>query len=317
MIIGYNFYGYDMEGTVWDTPIPTEMIDQMRMFEGIYDKVYIDLDTDIEPTNDRFDGWDVKTIINADFEGDLDAGTIGAEGFKITHVQIMRSVLGSGKWETVSVHDYNIDYNVYQFIDRYVPNGITYEYAIAPIANEIVGEKLIAEPVEVSYDGILITDSENNFNLQFNTELGDIQFNTNQSTTQPLNSVYPILTVGSTKYRTGTITTMPISPNNVANGGEYVDSLEENVYRQKIIDFLNNGKAKVMRIDNGTLMLVMTSNVKQTHLEGSLQGLANILFDYVEIEEVNFKNQLNNGLVNGSHLSKITFDEFGGVVIDN
>lgn len=317
MIIGYNFYGFDLEGTVWDTPIPTEMIDRMRLFEGVYDKVYIDLDTDIPPTNDRFEGWDVKTIINADFKGNLDAGTIGAEGFRITHVQIMRSVLGSGKWETVSVHEYNLDYNVYQFVDRYVPNGVTYEYAIAPIANEIIGEKLIAEPVEVDYDGILITDSENNFKLQFDTELGSIQFNTNQAITQPLNSTYPILTVGSTSYRTGTIETLPISPINIENNGDYVDSLAESIYRQRIVNFLNNGKAKVMRIDNGELILIMASNVKQTHLEGALQGLAKISFDYVEIEEVNFKNQLNNGLVNGSHLSKITFDEFGGVVIDN
>ena len=52
-----------------------------------------------------------------------------------------------------------------------------------------------------------------------------------------------------------------------------------------------------MRIDNGTLMLVMTNNVVENHKTGGLQGLSSLTFNYTEIEEVNFKNQLNNGLV--------------------
>lgn len=313
MILGHSIFGMDLDGLVWDTPIPTEMIDVMRMFEGEYDKVFIDLDTDLTSKNVKFDGWDVKTIINADFKGSLDAGTIGADGFVITHVQIMRSVYGSGNWETVSVHEYDIDYNIYTFIDRYVPNGIVYEYAIAPIANEIIGEKLIAEPVEVDYEGLLITDSDYNFRLEYNTNVGAITHNTSQGVITPLNSKYPIVTSSSTNYRTGQVTTLPVSQTTVDE--DSINKLSEKLNREQLIRFLNNGRAKVIRIDNGTLMLVTVGNVAENYKGGYLDGLADVTFNYTEIAEVDFKNLLNNGLVSGSHLSKVTFDEFGGVTI--
>ena len=315
MILGHSIFGYDLDGLVWDTPIPTEMIDVMRIFEGEYDKVYIDLDTDIDNSNDRFDGWNVKTIINADFKGNLDAGTIGAEGFMITHVQIMRSVYGSGEWETVSVHEYNSDFNTYTFVDRYVPNGVTYEYAIAPIANEIIGERLVAEPVLVDYEGLLITDSDYNFKLEYDTKIGSVTHNTSQGVLTPLNSTYPIVTNASTSYRTGQIATLPVSSNSIKE--DRIDNLSEKVNREKIVNFLKDGRAKVIRIDNGTLMLVSISNVVENYKEGFLEGLAEITFSYTEIAKVDFKNLLNNGLVSGSHLSKVTFDEFGGVLIGN
>lgn len=315
MILGHSVFGYDLEGLIWDTPIPTEMIDVMRVFEGEYDKIYIDLDTDIDNTNSKFGGWNVKTIINADFKGNLDAGTIGADGFMITHVQFMRSVLGSGEWETVSVHEYNADFNTYTFIDRYVPNGITYEYAIAPIANEIIGERLVAEPVRVDYEGLLITDSDYNFRLEYNTSVGAITHNTSQGLLTPLNSKFPIITNASTNYRTGQITTLPVSNSTIEN--DEIDNLSEKVNREQLVKFLKNGRAKVIRIDNGTLMLATVSNVVETYKDGFLDGLADVSFSYTEIADVDFKNLLNNGLVSGSHLSKVTFDEFGGVLIGN
>ena len=312
MILGYNVFGYEWEGLVWDTPIPTEAIDTLRVFEGTYDGIYIDLDTDLESNQDKIEDWRIKTILNAEFKGNLDAGSISADGFRITHVQIVRSVLGSGEWETVSVHEYNDEYNVYSFVDRYVPNGLTYEYAICPIANEIVGERLVAEPIVVDYEGIMLTDSDNNFRLEFDTQLGEITYNNDMSVLKPINSPYPITTYGNSKYRSGSITTLPLSDNTL--DGQGVNDLAEQVYRQKIINFLNNGKAKALRMDNGNIMLIQTGNVKVNHKEGNLVGLASISFDYAEMGEMNFQNQLDNGLVSGSHLSKNTFDEVGGVV---
>lgn len=312
MIIGHTLFAYNIEGIIWDTPIPTDMLNTAMMYGGEYNKLYVDLDTSITDENVKFEGWNAKTIMNADFRGDLNAGSVGVKGFNITHIQFMRSIQYSGEWETVAVFDYDEEYNHYTFVDRYVPNGVTYEYAIAPIANEIVGEKLVSDPILVEYEGVMVTDSENNYRLEFDTSLGALTHNASSTTMSPLNSKYPIVISSTDNYRTGNIKTLPLASDTLK--GNEINSLQEKLNRETLVKMLTNGKAKVLRIDNGSVMLVKTGNVQETFRERNLSGLADVTFDFTEIGATNFSNLLNNGLTSGSHLGKVTFDEFGGVV---
>ncbi|MEX3625176.1 hypothetical protein [Viridibacillus arvi] len=314
MIIGYNFFGFE-EGSVFDTPICTEMLDEFTLNEGTYDEVYVDLDTRIPNTTDKPLMWNIQTVLDAKFTGDLDAGSLGADGFKVTHIQLYRSVYGSDKWDLIAQFEYDKEYNVYDYVDRYVQNGATYKYAIVPVANEVLGEMLTSEKVDVHYEGIFLTDRKENRRLEYDIDLGDINYNTSSSVNAPLNGQYPIVVFGNTNYRTGTLATLPLSQSTIKMAGAGIDKLQEQVNRNKWIDFINNRKAKVLRMDSGVLMLVITEKPRIAHKDNeSLRDLANISFDYSEIGDLNFNMMVNNDLVAEAQLGKFTFSDDGSVI---
>lgn len=315
MIIGYNFFGCE-EGAIFDTPICTELLDEMSVGGGTYDEIYIDLDTSLPNNINKPIMWGIRTIMDAKYKRDLDAGSVGADGFKVTHIQLYRSVHGSEKWELQAQFEYKEDYNVYDYVDRYVQNGTTYRYAIVPVANEVLGDMLMSDTVDVSYEGIFLTDRKENRRLEYDIDLGDISYNGSGSTNEPLNGQYPVIVFGNTNYRSGSLSTLPLSQSTINMAGSGIDKLQEQVNRNKWIDFINNRKAKVLRMDSGVLMLIVTQNPKVSHKQSDqLRDLASISFDYVEIGDLTFNNLLNNDLISQAELDRFTFDE-NGMVID-
>lgn len=318
MIIGYDFLGYADNGTngaYFDTPICTELLDELIMNEGTYDHVYVDLNTSVANTTEKPPMWNIQTVLSAGFTGDLDAGSVGADGFKVTHIQLYRSVYGSDQWELTAQFEYDEEYNVYDYIDRYVQNGATYQYAIVPVANEVMGDMLKSDTVDVSYQGIFLTDRKENRRLEYDITLGEIAYTTSSSVNTPLNGQYPIVVFGNTNYRSGSLSTLPLSKSTIAMAGAGIDKMEEQINRNKWIDFINNRKAKVLRMDSGVLMLIITQNPKIAHKENDLlRDLASISFDYMEIGSLNFDMMVSNDLISEAHLGKFTFADDGTVI---
>lgn len=314
MIIGYNFFGLE-EGTVYDTPICTDMIDELQMGQGIYDEVYVDLNTDTPNNTSKPTIWTLTTIMDSKFTGDLDGGSIGAEGFTVTKIQLYRSVYGTGKWDAIGIFDYNEDFNVYDYVDRYTQNGVSYQYAIVPMANEVLGDRLVSDVVDSSYEGIFITDRKENRKLEYDIQLGDITYNNNSALNQPINNAYPIVTFGKSKYRSGKLSVLPLSRETIAMAGGDIDKFAEQLNRQEWLDFLNSGKAKVLRLDNGVLMLIVTQNAVASHKDGDiLRSLASIGFDFVEVGDLSFNMLVKNDLIPSAYAQKTTFNDFGGIV---
>ena len=314
MIAGFNFFGLD-EGAIFDTPLCTEMLDEMTMYQGTYDEVYVDLNVGVTDTAEKPVGWSMQTIMNAKFTGDLDAGSVGADGYAVTHIQVYRTVEGSNKWDLISQFDYDEEYNVYEFIDRYAQNAVTYRYAVVPVANEVMGDRLVSGTVDVSYEGIFITDRKENRRLEHDIVLAPITYTMSEAVNLPLNGQYPIIVTGNTNYRTGNLSTLPLSKETQEMYGAGVNKLAEQINREKWIEFLTNRKAKVLRMDSGVLMLIMTSQPVVTHKEQeSLRDLASISFNYTETGELEFYTMVDNDLLAEANMSKFTYSENGEVI---
>lgn len=314
LIIDYNFFGFEFGGCVWDTPICTDQLDELVVGEGVYDEIYVDLDTNIPDNTAKPTNWSMRTIMDAKFTGDLDAGSIGADGFKITNILLYRTLVGTGKWDAIAEFNYNDDYNVYNYVDRYAQNGAVYQYALVPVANELLGDKLISDPVQCEYEGIFLTDKNENRKLEYDINLGDITFNKDSGLITPINSQYPIAVFGNSNYRTGSLSVLPLSNKTIETYGNEIDKLQEQVNRKEWLDFINNNKAKVLRMDNGVLILIVTHNAKQTHKEGSLRDLASLSFDFTEIGDITFETLKSNDLIANADMQKSTFDDYGGVI---
>ena len=98
MIIGYNFFNKDFHGMVWDTAIPTSEQDELTIGAGIYDQIFVSVDTTIADENVKPDKWNKKNIMNAKFQNDLEAGSLDADGYVITKIQIYRRKHLGGKF---------------------------------------------------------------------------------------------------------------------------------------------------------------------------------------------------------------------------
>lgn len=315
MIIDYNFFGLDFHGNIYDTAIPTSQLDELTIGAGIYDEVFVSVDTTIDDTNEKPERWQLKNIMNAKFNNDLEAGTLDADGYVVNKIQIYRRrYLQDKEWLLVADFEYDKEFNVYSFVDRLAENNITYEYAIVPVANKIVGETTISDPIKVAYEGIYISDLENNYKIEYDLSLGDISYVKNSSMVNPLNAKYPIVINGNQNYKSGSITFTPLSQEQIDAGGMPVDGKTENIQREAVVQFLNKGTAKAIRKENGELLIVSVSNVKSTSRNGNLIDVHSISFDYTEIGAVESSTLSKGGLVGSASKSKYTFDENGNVV---
>lgn len=315
MIIGYNFFGKTVDGTIFDTAIPTSNIDEVKIGAGIYDELYVSVDQTIGDIDEKPQNWRLKTIMDAKFKDDIEAGSLDSDGHEITKIQIYRrKYLVDSEWLLIGEFDYDINYNVYSFLDRLAENGAVYEYAIVPVARDVIGDITVSEPIEVEYDGVFISDLQNNFRLEVDFELGQVTHNNNMSTASPLNGRYPIVTMGNQDYQTGTITFLPLTKEQVDSGGMPVDGKTERQYREQVLRFLKSGGSKVIRNDNGEMMVVATHGVSTTSKNGSLVDLYAISFSFTEVGNFDFDTMSKGGLIGTAGKSKYTFDEDGDIV---
>ena len=316
-VIGYNLLG-DEDSRLFDTPIPTNQLDDLIIGEGIYDEIYISLDTTISKVNQRPEGWFLKNIMNAKFQNDLESGSLDADGHDITQIQIYRRQFGdnSDKWILIGRFKYDIDYNMYSFLDVTAENDKYYEYALVPIAGTVIGEKNMTEPVYVEYSGIFISDLQNNFKLKFDYDQGEITYNKNFASFNPLNGEFPVVVYGNQNYRTGNVSFLPLSNEQIESGGMKINPRSEKEIRNSVTSFLNNGKAKILRNANGDIMIIATNNIKSAVKSQYLPDIQSVSFDYTELGRVDSNTLVSNGLVGDVVKSNYTYDAYGNIVWD-
>jgi hypothetical protein len=319
VIVGYTYFGKDMDGNVYDTAIPTSEIDEVTLSDGMYDELFTSVNTEIDKTNERPDGWEIKTIMDAKFNDSLEAGSIDGSGHKVTKIQMYRREYQTqnSEWLLISQFDYEETYNMYTVIDRFVENGKTYEYGVLPLADDVQGNLAISQPITVKFDGTFVSDADTNYPMDLDFKFGDLTYNRNTSTMVPLNGKFPVVSFGDQNYRTGNVEFLPITNEQRDGVATEIDPHAELMNRQEIINFLNNGKAKVIRRDDGDVLVVTTTNIKVTPKSETLDSISNVSFDITEIGEMDFETMDKAGLIGGAGKSIYTFDDFGDTYWDN
>ena len=185
-----------------------------------------------------------------------------------------------------------------------------------PVANKIAGELNKSEPQKVEYEGVYISDTENNFRIELDFQQDTIQHNRNSALITPLNGKYPIAVFGKQDYRTSSLTFLPISQKQIDTGGTDINGRDERTVRDKVTSFLNNGKAKILRNDNGDVMIIASQNVQTNPKETYLPDIQSVKFDYAELGRINSSDLTRTGLVAEAVKSKYTYNEYGDVIWD-
>lgn len=316
LIIGLDFFGYGFDQQYFNTALPTSELDEVTIGAGMYDELFVSVDETMQADQNIPDDWTLMTVMDADFNNSLEAGSIDGDGRVVTDIQCYRREYAStnNAWQLVAQFPYDSNYNLYTVVDRFIENHKTYEYCVIPLSHEIMGEMLInKEPVTSEFEGMFISDIDANYSMNIDFQFADLTYNTNMATSVPLNGKYPIISFGNAEYRTGSATFLPLTPQQEFGYSSEINAHDEFVNRQNIIKFLNNGKAKVIRREDGDVIVCATTNVKTTAKSEALDAISTVTFDFTEIGGLDYNTMEKAGLIASAGKSVYTYDDEGGI----
>ena len=310
IFLGFNFL---QDRFSWQ-PVPTNLtnVTDIKIENGIYDYFNITKDTDFPYITTYPTQWDSNTQVDADFNGNINAGNIDYVASQINQIKVKRRKKGEFDWYTlfnVEVNDLS-DINFVKY-DYLAQNDTEYEYAIVPIIGNVEGEYAMNSILSEFY-GIFITDNEVSYKLKENASYSSTERVRLSSTYEPYGSKYPIvISNGNLSYDRGTVNgdvliydnnnTMSKTENGVVvyTGNIGLDRKATVERLENIKNFLTTPSAKILKDFNGNIWLVtLSDNLAMNYYSEVGMGFAQIGFNWSEIGEANNAQDLyDNNLI--------------------
>ena len=268
-MIGFLGYNFCSDGNSLD-PVPTSIdnITDTKISNGIFDHWYLTSDTSKPYPTTIPDQWDYDTIMDADFNGNVSAGNVDFTLSQITGFKIKRRVVGSFDWVTLielpvaTSEDLKLSFN-----DNLNSNFVNYDF---------------------------ICDLNTAYKFYAGVEYGEGTRVQKVGVFEPMGRKTPIVISNAlTNYETGSVTGT-VLPSDYGQTSDYqpVAIVQE---RKQLLDFLTNGKAKVLKDWNGnSWLMIVVDTPSITYKSGSGMALANVGFNYVTLGDPNNQTDLYN-----------------------
>ena len=271
-------------------------ITEISLTNGTFDHLYVgkNVNEEVVVTNNE---WTEDTLLSAPFDENLDAGNSGFSLRNTDTVIIKRREKGTVDWITIFVKPikYIEDFK-FIFFDRYAKGNTDYEYILCSTCNGIENSYVIKE-VYSQFHGFFVVDSNNSYGTFFNVDGGDTQRNAAGEVVPLLNNKYAkVVRNNSTSYDTGTASGVFIKTNRIGEDSCSMDLPGSNKFRSDIMDFLMNGRPKILKWDDGRIWLIsITGSPTDSRVDHEL--VREISFQFAEIGDCNDPRTLYlNGL---------------------
>lgn len=293
LVLGYNTFLSNNTTTF----LPSNGYYRLELQNAIFDAIegFDDIDKIYSSAKEE---WSYNCVINAEFRDDLEGGNIDTKGLDVTYISFQKRKIDELQWNIIANLDYDKAIKLYQIMDNYIENAQPYEYCIVPLTATVQGNRSTAVKIIPDYDGIWLTDSQNNVQLLYNLEQGDIEFTKPRSSTETLGGKYPITTYsGNLDYKKGTMKAMVVSD---ASMSGKIDIYNEKINRNNIVNFLKSWKPKLYRNSStGEMMMIATTSNPKFSPNNDLSGqIGTISFDFQEAgDTTNDTDMRNNGFI--------------------
>lgn len=226
---------------------------KLTVQNAVFDELYA--------TNDvieHFDGsipndWTFDTIIHATFNGHLNAGNVNFTESIVEAVRIKKRTKYDNRFKTIYEKKIitNEDLSI-EILDFLEPIG-TVEYAYVPIISGAEGDYLM-NIAESSFEGYFLCEKDKSYPLLLNASYNQ-QVNYETGQVKPLGRKYPITIInGDTGYKSGDMEGLFIQKSkNSLNIKNVFD------YRNHVYDFITNNQPKILKDEEGNLLIVHIS----------------------------------------------------------
>lgn len=234
------------------TPTYVHDIDLIYLMNAIFDELFISTNTKRDYTSEIPQRWDFDTVMHAQFNGNLHAGNVDYTAEEVSEMRIKRRIKGTYDWVTlfaIPIEEQS-DFKFERF-DRYARSNTEYEYALIPVINGIEGN-LNTNSVYSKFEGVFLMERDVGYNSMLSVSA---QINKNHPTlvVAPIHRKYPyVFGNGNTNYYSGTISAIFLQMDENCQ----FDFDKGWKYRHDFMEFLCNGRAKILKIGDGRMWMV-------------------------------------------------------------
>lgn len=273
------------------TLTPSESVTLVTAGGAIYDDLYVSAIVTGPDASETEREWDAFTILHCTFDGTLAAGNVDYYAENVDMVRIKRRKVGELQWVTIWQQDINstedLDFDIVDYAAR---SGYEYEYSCVPVVAGVEGS---AQGFRVmsEFDGLFLAESDVAFGSLFDTKITS-QRNSPVSVVNTINRRYPyVIRNSANNYESGSATAFFAEYNSDVDD---VDAANGWVYRNKLKDFLFDGKPKIMKFRDGRMWLVSISSPQVTDEEAGHEWLVHTNFEWTEIGDCDNGDDLHN-----------------------
>ena len=167
-LVGYNFYS---DGNALDpTPTNINILTSTKAQNGIFDHFNVSRDTSFDYSTISPTDWNINTLMNADFNGNVSAGNVDQVASGITSIRVKRRIKGTFDWITIReipvTSSEDLSFVITDNLNAY---NVEYEYAYVPMMEDVEGSYII-ESIVSKFEGVFICDVDTVFKFYAGVE---------------------------------------------------------------------------------------------------------------------------------------------------
>lgn len=237
--------------------------------------------------------WSDTTIMNASFNGDIDAGSLDIVWQQVDGFKIKRRYAEDFEWTTLAYYDRSEAGISFTYQDNLVANNKQVQYAIVPVIGG-VEQSYVIKDITTKFNSIYICDATEIYTFDSGVSYGTESRVQKVGIFEPYGRKYPVVVSnGNIGYSTGSIQATILQDNYLDT--HHLDKGAMIVKRQQLKEFLTNKKAKILKDWNGNAFLIsITGNPTISYSTSSGMALADISAAWVEIGDSSKRDDLIN-----------------------
>lgn len=204
----------------------------------------------------------------------------------------------------------------WSFLDCTVEQGATYKYSLQQYnSNGIYSDRIISNSVSVDFEDMFLFDGERQLNIRFNPKVSSYKIDKSEAKQDTMGSKYPFISRnGNIDYKEFSISGLIsykmddvelFMTKKELGLGEIIDTnltseniTAERLFKNKVLEWLNDGKPKVFRSPAEGNYIVRLMNVSFSPTDSLSRMLHTFSCNAYEIAEFNLTNLKYYNLVN-------------------
>ncbi len=265
--------------TLYPPADKTGAIESVSLADGTHDHLFISKNPDKTVLNWTED-WDYDSVMNADFNKNLDAGNSGFSLKNTDTIVVRRRELLKENWITIYTKEIHTleDFDIH-FIDRFARGGDTkYVYRISSTLNGM--ENSYVEQELLSYfEGMYLADRDGIYGTPYDLD----GCNTTQHIKSEILETYDryptVVSNGDVNYEYGSVTGTFLK---ISDDTSTLDRPGSMQHRQTFKDRLASHKPFILKMPDGRIWMARCVGTPSDSSNGSAD-LRQLTFDWVEI----------------------------------
>jgi hypothetical protein len=293
---GYNFVD-DISAV---DPFVTNInnLNSATIQNGIFDHFNLTADVTSTYSSTIPTAWDYLTLMDANFNGTINAGNSGFVLETLSGFKIKRRKITDFTWlDLAFIPITDLSQLEFSFQDNLAASLQDYEYAFVPVISGVEGN-YITNTISTTFNGVFICDLDTIYRFYAGVQYGSTEQVQKIGVFEPLGLQYPVVVSNALlNYQKGQVSGTVL--NSTFATTAQIDRLAIVQERKALLEFLTNKKAKILKDWNGNSYLMIISGSPTTAYNNSYgQGIMDVGFDYVELGDSNTQSDLyNSGII--------------------